>query len=62
VATAIGWAALGESLSDVQLAGAALVIVAVVAGQRVGRRPAAQTHAGGSSCGAPTASAAAARG
>ena len=37
VATAIGWAALGQSLSPVQLGGAALVIVAVVAGQRVGQ-------------------------
>jgi probable blue pigment (indigoidine) exporter len=36
VATAIGWATLGQSLSSVQLAGAAIVIVAVVAGQRVG--------------------------
>jgi probable blue pigment (indigoidine) exporter len=35
-ATAIGWATLGQSLSSVQLAGAVLVIVAVVAGQRVG--------------------------
>jgi probable blue pigment (indigoidine) exporter len=33
VATVIGWATLGQSLSPVQLAGAALVIVAVVAGQ-----------------------------
>ena len=39
MATAIGWAALGQSLSPVQLVGAALVIVAVVAGQRVGRVP-----------------------
>jgi probable blue pigment (indigoidine) exporter len=39
VATAIGWAALGQSLSAVQLAGAALVIAAVIAGQRVGRQP-----------------------
>ena len=38
VATAIGWAALGQSLSGVQLAGAALVIVAVVAGQRIPAR------------------------
>jgi probable blue pigment (indigoidine) exporter len=36
VATAIGWATLGQSLSSLQLAGAAIVIVAVVAGQRVG--------------------------
>jgi probable blue pigment (indigoidine) exporter len=36
VATAIGWATLGRSLSPVQLGGAVLVIVAVVAGQRVG--------------------------
>jgi probable blue pigment (indigoidine) exporter len=36
VATAIGWATLGQSLSPVQLGGAVLVIVAVVAGQRVG--------------------------
>jgi probable blue pigment (indigoidine) exporter len=35
-ATAIGWATLGQSLSSVQLAGAVLVIVAVLAGQRVG--------------------------
>ncbi len=38
VATVIGWAALGQSLSGVQLAGAALVIVAVVAGQRIPSR------------------------
>jgi probable blue pigment (indigoidine) exporter len=38
VATAIGWAALGQSLSPVQLGGAALVLVAVVAGQRLGGR------------------------
>jgi probable blue pigment (indigoidine) exporter len=38
VATAIGWLALGQSLSPVQLGGAALVIVAVIAGQRVGGR------------------------
>ena len=36
VATVIGWATLGQSLSPVQLAGAALVLVAVVVGQRVG--------------------------
>jgi probable blue pigment (indigoidine) exporter len=46
VATAIGWAALGQSLSSVQLGGAALVIVAVVAGQRVGRMPPARTRGG----------------
>jgi probable blue pigment (indigoidine) exporter len=39
VATAIGWAALGQSLSPVQLGGAALVLVAVVAGQRLGGPP-----------------------
>ena len=39
VATVIGWAALGQSLSGLQLAGAALVIVAVVAGQRAPRPP-----------------------
>jgi probable blue pigment (indigoidine) exporter len=38
VATAIGWAALGQSLSPVQLGGAALVIMAVILGQRVGVR------------------------
>jgi probable blue pigment (indigoidine) exporter len=42
VATAIGWIALGESLSAVQLTGAALVIAAVVAGQRVGSRSSRQ--------------------
>jgi probable blue pigment (indigoidine) exporter len=42
VATAIGWAALGQSLSRVQLAGAALVIVAVVAGQRTQRSASAR--------------------
>jgi probable blue pigment (indigoidine) exporter len=36
VATAVGWLALGESLSPVQLGGAALAIGAVVAGQRIG--------------------------
>jgi probable blue pigment (indigoidine) exporter len=45
VATAIGWAALGQSLTPVQLAGAALVIVAVVAGQREAR-PAPSRPAG----------------
>lgn len=40
VATALGWAALGQSLSPLQLGGAALVAVAVVAGQRAARSPA----------------------
>ena len=39
VATAIGWGALGQSLSLLQLGGAALVTVAVVAGQRAARSP-----------------------
>ena len=42
VATTIGWVALGQSLSPVQLAGAGLVLGAVIAGQRRGagsRRP-----------------------
>jgi probable blue pigment (indigoidine) exporter len=38
VATAIGWAALGQSLSPLQLGGAALVLIAVLAGQRLGGR------------------------
>jgi probable blue pigment (indigoidine) exporter len=44
VATAIGWAALGQALAPVQLGGAALVTVAVVAGQRVGRLPRGRTR------------------
>ncbi len=39
VATAVGWATLGQALSRVQLAGAALVIVAVAAGQVAGGTP-----------------------
>jgi probable blue pigment (indigoidine) exporter len=35
VATVIGWAALGQSLTSVQLAGAVLVGASIVAGQRV---------------------------
>ncbi len=38
VATTIGWVALGQSLSPVQVAGAGLVLGAVIAGQRRGRR------------------------
>jgi len=34
VATAIGWAALGQSLTSLQLAGAVLVAASIVAGQR----------------------------
>jgi probable blue pigment (indigoidine) exporter len=37
VATAIGWLALGQSLSGVQLAGAGLIVAAVLAGQRRGQ-------------------------
>lgn len=36
VATAIGWLALGQSLAPAQIAGATLVAIAVVAGQRSG--------------------------
>ena len=39
VATAIGWIELEQSLAPAQLAGAALVVVAVVAGQRGARSP-----------------------
>jgi probable blue pigment (indigoidine) exporter len=35
VATAIGWAALGQSLTSLQLAGAVLVGTSILAGQRV---------------------------
>jgi probable blue pigment (indigoidine) exporter len=44
VATAIGWTALGQALSPVQLGGAALVIAAVVAGQRIGQMPRERTR------------------
>jgi probable blue pigment (indigoidine) exporter len=44
VATAIGWTALGQALSPVQLGGAALVIAAVVAGQRIGKMPRERTR------------------
>jgi probable blue pigment (indigoidine) exporter len=54
VATAIGWLALGQSLSIVQLAGAVLVLAAVVAGQRAGRRPPDRARSGGTPCSAPT--------
>jgi probable blue pigment (indigoidine) exporter len=58
VATAIGWIALGESLSALQLAGAALVIAAVVAGQRVGsrssRRPSGEAAKRRGGCSKPT--------
>jgi probable blue pigment (indigoidine) exporter len=37
VATAIGWLALGQSLTAVQLAGAVAIVAAVVAGQRRGQ-------------------------
>jgi probable blue pigment (indigoidine) exporter len=39
VATAIGWLALGQSLSPVQLGGAALIVIAVLSGQRAGGVP-----------------------
>jgi probable blue pigment (indigoidine) exporter len=39
VATAIGWAALGQSLTSLQLAGAVLVAASIVAGQRIAQRP-----------------------
>jgi probable blue pigment (indigoidine) exporter len=52
-ATAIGWLALGESLSPMQLGGATLVITAVVAGQRAGSRPSSGPCAEGATCGSP---------
>jgi len=38
VATAIGWAALGQSLTSLQVAGAALVAASIVAGQRASQQ------------------------
>jgi probable blue pigment (indigoidine) exporter len=42
VATAIGWLALGQSLAPLQLAGAALIVVAVLGGQRAPAQPASR--------------------
>jgi probable blue pigment (indigoidine) exporter len=39
VATALGWATLGQSLTPLQLAGAVLVGASIIAGQRVSRPP-----------------------
>ncbi|KAA2262168.1 EamA family transporter [Solihabitans fulvus] len=47
VATLLGWAVLGQSLTPVQLVGAALVLASVVVGQRLAvRRPVQVTPAG----------------